>query len=276
VSGTARTKRKNARSLHKSSVKGSSLLWLALGLLAAGPVRAQDNYEIQVYGADLVPTGYTMVELHSNYTFSGASTSRHALHETLEITHGFSDWLEIGFYAFTSAQPGAGWQWVGDHIRPRISAPAHWHWPVGVSLSQEIGYQRRAYSPDTWTWEIRPIVDRRFGPVYLSLNPTIDRSLRGADAGAGFAFSPNALVSVDVSHRVNAAVEYYGAFGPLNDFDPLAQTEQQLVPAVNLDLGPEWEFNLGLGFGLTSATDRLLLKMILGRRLGGGPHRDAP
>ena len=29
---------------------------------------AQDNYEIQVYGSETVPTGKTMVELHSNYT----------------------------------------------------------------------------------------------------------------------------------------------------------------------------------------------------------------
>jgi hypothetical protein len=241
---------------------------VALALLAARPAIAQDNYEIQVYGADLVPTGNTMVELHSNYTFNGQSMSRHAEHETVEITHGFTDWLEVGFYAFTSVQPGLGWDWVGDHIRPRISAPARWHWPVGVSLSQEIGYQRRAYSADTWTWEIRPIVDRRFGPVYVSLNPTLERSLNGANAGAGFEFSPNAQVGVDVSPRVNAALEYYGGFGPIGHFDPFQQTQQQLFPAVNLNLGPDWEFNLGMGFGLTSATDRFLMKVILGRRLG--------
>ena len=30
--------------------------------------RAQDNYEIQVYGSDLVDPAHTMVELHSNFT----------------------------------------------------------------------------------------------------------------------------------------------------------------------------------------------------------------
>ena len=267
---TAGRKRKKGGSFHEVGVKESSLVLLVLALFGARPGLAQDNYEIQVYGAELVPTGITMVELHSNYTFSGPSSSRHALHETLEITHGFADWLEVGFYVFTSAQSGTGWQWVGDHIRPRISAPARWHWPVGVSLSQEIGYQRRAYSSDTWTWEIRPIVDRQFGPVYVSLNPTLDRSLRGANAGEGFEFSPNAQINVDLTPRVNAALEYYGGFG---DFPPLGQTAQQLFPAVNLDFGPDWEFNLGLGVGLTSATDRLLLKVIFGRRLGG---RSAP
>lgn len=249
----------------------------AIGLVAMSrPARAQDNYEIQVYGSDLVPRGATMVELHSNYTFrasgdttGGVRSALHAVHETLELTHGFSEWLEVGFYVFTSADPRVGWQWVGDHVRPRLSVPERWHWPVGVSLSQEIGYQRRVYAPDTWTWEIRPIVDRRFGPAYVSLNPVLDRSLKGPGAGAGFGFSPNALVSLDVSRRVTVALEYYGAFGPIGDPAPINQTEQQLFPAVNIDFGPDWEFNAGVGVGLTPATDRLLAKMILGRRFGG-------
>lgn len=246
-----------------------------LALLGAAPsLRAQDNYEIQVYGSELVPPDVTMLELHSNYTFdgqpgsAGVLTSRHALHETVEITHGFNEWLEVGFYIFTSTQSGTGLEWVGDHVRPRISAPARWHWPVGVSLSQEIGYQRRAYAEDTWTWEIRPIVDRRFGPLYVSLNPVFDRALKGPGAGAGFGFSPNAQATLDVSRRVTAALEYYGGFGPLNDLAPLDRSAQQIIPAVDLNLGDDWEFNLGLGVGLTPATDRLLVKMILGRRLG--------
>ena len=39
----------------------------------AYPSRAQDNYEIQVYGAELVESGHTMVELHSNFTFQGSN-----------------------------------------------------------------------------------------------------------------------------------------------------------------------------------------------------------
>jgi hypothetical protein len=50
---------------------------------------------------------------------------------------------------------------------------------VGASLSTEFGYQRAAFSPDTWTWEIRPIVDRKIGPRYLDVNPTLDRSFHG-------------------------------------------------------------------------------------------------
>jgi hypothetical protein len=85
--------------------------------------------------------------------------------------------FETGFYAFTSAQSGQGWQWVGSHIRPRVAIPESWHWPVGVGLSTEIGYQRPLFSSDTWTIEIRPIIDKKLGRWYWSFNPTFDRSL---------------------------------------------------------------------------------------------------
>ena len=139
------------------------LVALLLFLLPAASLRAQGNYEVQVYGAEMVPPTRTMVELHSNFTFEGSKTEvdgvrpdNHALHETIEITQGFTSWFETGFYIFMSYRAGEGYQWVGDHIRPRIRVPEEWHWPVNMSLSTEIGYQRRSYSPDTWTWEIRP------------------------------------------------------------------------------------------------------------------------
>jgi len=241
---------------------------LTLGLAAPAP--AQDNYEIQVYPSELVAPRITMVELHSNYTINGLPESQGALHETVEITHGFTEWLEVGFYTLTSAGSvnGSGWEYVGNHLRPRVAIPERWHWPVGLSLSNEIGYQRGKFSADTWSWEIRPIVDQRLGRWYWSLNPVFDVSLQGANAGKGAEFAPNAQMAVDLSPKVNIALEYYASFGPVSGFPPLSQTYQQLFPAVNLDLGPAWEFNAGLGFGLTPATDPLLVKVILGRRLG--------
>jgi hypothetical protein len=143
-----------------------------------GHGRAQGNFEMQVYGSETVEPGKTMFELHSNSAIKGTTTkedgvfpTQHAVHETIEITHGFTPWFETGFYLFTSIQPEAGWKWVGDHIRPRVRAPEGWHLPVGLSLSTEIGYQQRAFSTDTWTLEIRPIIDKQWGPWYASFNP---------------------------------------------------------------------------------------------------------
>ncbi len=251
---------------------------LRLALLAAVPVvllHAQGSYEIQVYGSELVSPGATMVELHSNFTFEGSKTvvdgqypTEHQEHETLEITHGFSDWFELGFYVFTSVDSRVGWQWVGDHIRPRVAVPESWKWPVGVSLSAEFGYQRAVYSPDTFTLELRPIVDKTLGRWYLCFNPVLDRSFHGPSVSEGLTFSPNVKVGYDVTKAANAGFEYYGNLGPVTGFDPLIQQQQQIFAVTDLNVSPKWEFNFGVGFGLTGATDHILVKMILGRRYG--------
>jgi hypothetical protein len=246
------------------------------GIVAWAPVlRAQDNYEIQVYGSDLVPPGATMFELHSNFTTHsgvdlepGQYSTHDAEHETLEITHGFSDIFELGYYNFTTIQPGTGFAWVGTHLRPRFAAPARWGWPVGVSISQEFGYQKAAYSADTWTYEFRPIVDQRLGRWYWAVNPSLEFALHGPDASKGAEFSPNIEAAYDVSRRVNLALEYYGNFGEVFHPDAFASTEQELFPAINYDFGPDWEFNAGIGIALTHHTDVVGLKVILGRRVG--------
>jgi hypothetical protein len=220
-----------------------------------------------------------MVELHSNYTVSGTNAapgSRFAAdgteptsgaqHETIEITQGFNDWFETGFYIFTSAHSGFGYEWVGDHIRPRFRIPERWHWPVGVSLSNEIGYQRARFSPDTWTWEIRPIVDKQLGPWYLSFNPTLDRSWHGPSISKGVEFSPNFKFSYNITKQIAAGLEYYGSLGNITGFDPLRDQQQDFFPTIDLNVSPKWEINFGVGIGATSATDHLIVKWIIGRR----------
>jgi Putative MetA-pathway of phenol degradation len=240
-------------------------------------MKAQDNYEIQVYGSETVAPHRTMVELHSNYTISGSRDvvdgvlpTEGAWHETVEITQGWTPWFETGFYIFTSIPRDRGWQWVGDHIRPRVRVPESWGWPVGVSLSVEAGYQRHAFSEDTWTMEIRPIIDKQLGRWYLSFNPTLDRSFHGPGVSQGVSFSPNFKAGYDFTRRINGGIEYYGALGPVTGFDPFRDQQQQIIPAVDLNLGPNWEFNFGVGVGVTHSTDHLIAKMIIGRRFGFG------
>jgi hypothetical protein len=254
----------------------TALLAALLALALPAVLGAQENYEIQVYGSETMAPGRTMFELHSNWTATGRRVAadgllptNHAVHETVEITHGFTGWSELGVYLFTSAAPGQGWQVVGSHLRPRVRAPESWALPVGLSLSAEFGYQRRDFSEDTWSMELRPIIDKQLGRWYGSLNPTVERAFHGAGTSAGFELSPNAALTYDATSKVNVGVEYYGALGSTRGgLDALGDQEHVLYGVVNLDFGPDWEFNAGYGQGLTHAGDRRVVKLILGRRTG--------
>ncbi len=263
----------------------TSFLLFGLALLGFYPAAAQNNYEIQVYGADTVAPQSTMVELHSNFTVDGSKPlpgsvfaadrlypTNHVEHETLEVTTGLNDWSEVGFYVFTAERDGQGAQWVGDHIRPRVRVPDSWHWPVGASLSMEFGYQRRTFSTDTWTLELRPIIDKSFGRWYLATNLAVDRSFHGQSVNQGVTFAPAGKVSYDFSRVVSAGLEYYADYGTFFDPDTLHNQQQQLFVVSDLNVSPQWEINFGVGVGPTSATDHLIVKGILGRHFDWTHH----
>jgi hypothetical protein len=242
-------------------------------LFCSTTIKAQDNYEIQVYGSETVEKGRTMVELHSNYTANGFTNvvngqlpDNHVVHETIEITHGWTPWFETGFYIFNSIGSEGRTAYVGSHIRPRVAAPESWHWPFGVSISTEFGFQKKAFSANTSTLEIRPIIDKKWNKLYISINPTLDKSFAGPDQNRGLIFSPNIKGSYDITKVVALGLEYYGSTGPFFHYDAFQQQMEQLFAATDLNFNPDWEFNGGIGYGFTKSTEKAIFKIIIGRR----------
>jgi hypothetical protein len=214
-----------------------------------------------------------MVELHSNMAVSGTTQkaegvlpTQHALNESLEIAYGFTSWFETAVYSAVSVQPGMDGQWVGERIFPRVRVPESWGLPFGLGFATAITYQRRPFSRDMWTVEILPIIDKRWGPWYLSANPGVGRSLKGQSTGRGWEFSPSVKGSHDITPKVAVGIECYSSLGAVRGFDPTREQQHTLFSAVDLNLSPEWELNFGAGVGLTPASDALVLKMILGRK----------
>lgn len=251
-----------------------TLAFLSFFILLNLQLKAQDNYEIQVYGSATMGKDTTMVELHSNFTINGSKVTsadgmlptNHAEHETIEITHGWTPWFETGFYFFNSIGSAGRTAYVGSHIRPRVAAPANWNWPMGVSLSTEFGFQKAQFSPNTCTLEIRPIIDKTWNKWYVSLNPTVDKSFAGPDQNRGFIFSPNIKGSYNITKVVALGLEYYGSTGPFFHYDSFHEQDHQLFVATDLNVDPAWEFNAGLGYGFTQAADKTIVKIIIGRR----------
>jgi len=235
---------------------------------------AQENYEIQVYGSQTQPKHTTIFELHSNYTFNGEKEivkgvrpTENALHETVEITHGFADFFEIGFYLFMNYLPDYGYKIIGTHLRPRVMAPAKWNWPIGVSLSAEVGYQSKYYSAEIWSLEIRPIVDKQWNKLYVSFNPVLGVQLKGIEKQSAPSFEPAAKISYAFFRNVAIGAEYYGDFGQLNAFETGAEQGHALYVVMDFLNNNKWELNSGPGFGLTPATDGFIFKILVGRKM---------
>ena len=251
----------------------SLALFVLFSICCSGIVRAQDNYEIQVYASELVEEHHTMFELHSNYTLSGTKVaqdnmfaSNHLVHETIEITHGFSKWFEVGAYVFTSIGSDGRTGFAGTHIRPRFAIPEEYNLPVGISLSTELGYQRLPFFGRRWLAEIRPIIDKKIDQFYFAINTTVDLSL-DKNQHDGLLFNPCFKTSYELNKKIELGLEYYGGLGAFKQFDPIQNQKHSLFGAIDLDFNPDWEFNAGVGYGLTSGTDKWIVKFILGYRL---------
>lgn len=254
----------------------------AMLLYSGKPTPAQsnyENYELQVYGSSVEAPQTTMLELHNVLIADGTKTldgtgfapnglyyTNDSFHETFEVRQGISSWMEASFYVFTSARRGLGWDWVGDHVRSQLRAPDGWHWPVGAGLSVDFGYQRPYYAADTWTLEIRPILDKQAGRWYLAFNPAFVRSIHGQNDAKGFAFAPRVKISRAVTRYISAGVEYYANYGPVEDIYSFRYQQQQIFPTVDLNLSPDWELNFGVGIGVTTSTDDWIYKANIGRR----------
>lgn len=247
---------------------------LTLMLLSFNVLEAQDNYEIQVYGSPTQQKNSTIFESHTNFTFDGEKEvvnnvrpTHHSTHQTIEITTGITDNFEIGAYVFTNITPGYGFNIIGTHIRPRITAPESWKLPIGLSFSAEIGYQKSTYSEDTWSLELRPIIDKQWDKLYAAFNPTFGVALQGFSNNSTPVFQPNVKVSYSFFKTANLGLEYYGSTGYINESIPLVNQVHALYVAYDLVGSVNWEINLGIGVGLTESTDKLVGKIILGRRI---------
>jgi len=248
------------------------IVFTFLSLIAFLVTLAQADNEIQVYASPTVGNNSTIFELHSNYTFKGIKylpdpKSAHYLNESLEITRGFGDNFEMGLYIFTTVNPSGKYEYLGSHIRPRITVPGSWHWKVGASLSAEFGFFRQSTDqPFYWEGEIRPVIDKIINNWYFSLNPNMDFVLNGDDKH--FGFGPQLKTVYTIQEKVGIGFEYYTSIGTFRKINPINEEEHLLGPMIDLYLSPKWEFNGGFLFGLTPNSNRQILKILIGRRVG--------
>jgi hypothetical protein len=233
---------------------------------------AQADNEIQVYASPTIGKNLTIFELHSNYTFKGIKNlpdpkTAHYLNESLEITHGFGENFEMGVYFFTTINPDGKYEYLGSHIRPRITVPQSWKWKVGASLSAEFGFFRPGTNePFQWEGEIRPVIDKTISNWYFSLNPNMDFMLTGPDKH--FGFGPQFKTVYTIQQKVGVGLEYYTALGTFKRIHAFNEEEHLLGPMIDLYLNTKWEINGGFLFGLTPNSNQQVVKLLIGRRIG--------
>jgi len=231
---------------------------------------AIDFYEIQIYDIYTTPPGHLTLELHSNTvnTATGVEAKEalhpYQIHETLEATYGILQWLEIGQY-FATAKLGAGnYEYAGSRTKCHFGIPQTFDWPIRFGGNVELDYMRFAAEENPFSLELRPIVETSIGKFTIVGNLPFSDPFNGPGAHKGFQFSPSGEIVYDLSRWVAPAIEYYGDMGAIAALPSVQRQQHFIVPAANLYLIDRLELNLGVGIGLTRASNGVFLKSIVG------------
>lgn len=256
-----------------------SLSILLLVLFAAGSeARAQDPFEIQVYEYETVPKGLWSLETHINYIGKGTrkfegpvAPTNDQFHLAFELTRGITENFEMAGYLVLAHRPGGDTlDYVAWRLRPRVSVPKAWHWPVDVSMSLEFGFPRKVYEENSVTLELRPIIEKKIGRFQIDVNPTVGRALRGPGTKEGWDFEPGVRFGYEMNKKLDVSLEYYGSTGAIGDFLPTNEQVHQLFPGGDLKLSENVVWNFGIGVGMTDAGNRLVYKTRVGILFGKG------
>jgi hypothetical protein len=131
-------------------------------------------------------------------------------------------------------------------------------------MNFEFSYNAKHWNERKFTSEIRPIIGWHLHPVDLIVNPIVDTSYYGGLKSLEFV--PASRVAYNLYHKWALALEEYADYGKLRDIMPFNQQAHSIFAVV--DKGTKlMAIEAGIGFGLTSASDKIVLKLILSRDL---------
>jgi hypothetical protein len=252
---------------------GARAWWIAAACLAAQGLAFAQTDEIQVYDAAIAERGKFNLMIHNNFTpdgqkepaFPGAVESNHALVGVAEWAYGVTDWFEQGLYLpLYSFSHNDGATYNGFKLRWLFVRPHADDHKFFYGVNFEFSVNRPQWDPRHYTSEVRPIVGWHLKPIDIIVNPIMDTAYTGGFKSLEFA--PAVRVAYNFSPKWAGAVEEYAGYGPLRDFYPGREQSHQIWAVANHS-GKVVNIETGIGFGLTSASDKVTLKFMISRDL---------
>jgi hypothetical protein len=252
---------------------------MALGLLWAATAAAQTD-EIQVYDGGLAGPAVLNLTLHNNYVvdggktpaFEGAVTADRSWNGVLEWALGATEWFEAGLYLpLYSHDHRQGWELDGFKLRTLFAVPDADHRRFFYGSNFEFSFNARKWDAARFTSEVRPIIGWHLGRFDVIANPILDTAY---DGFGNLDFAPALRLAFNFRGAWTVAAEEYADLGPLRGFQAVRDQSHQLFAVLHHRGGLDVE--AGIGFGLTSGSDELTIKLILSRDLKARKRVQAP
>lgn len=249
------------------------LLAIGVALIALPGVMLAQTDEIQVYDGAIAEVGTFNLTWHNNFTpdglktpaFPGGLVNNRNLNGVTEWAYGVTDWFEAGLYMpLYSLSEARGPSINGGKVRFLFTVPHADQRRFFYAVNFEFSYNSQHWDPRTYTSEIRPILGVHLHPVDIIVNPILDNSWYGGFKSLDFA--PATRIAYNLNDRWAVAVEEYADAGPLRQFYPTGEQFHQVWGV--FDHATKFaNIEAGVGIGVTGASDKVTLKLMLSRDL---------
>ena len=243
---------------------------ICASLVSGSRVLAQSD-EIQVYTGELESPGKANLTIHANYTpngrtiaeFPGGVVPERSLNGAFEWAYGVNQWFEAGTYlpVYTLTRDRK-LQLDGVKLRTLFALPHAESRSFFYGVNFELSFNSMRWDETRNSGEIRPIIGARRDGWELIVNPILDTSFDGLGS---LEFAPCVRLAYNPSPGLALAIEHYADFGPLEHGDRGEKQEHNLFAVADF-ARKHFDLETGIGFGLTKASDNLILKTIFAHR----------
>ena len=245
-----------------------TLLCFSVAALAApGVARAQSD-EIQVYDGGLAEVGKFNLTWHNNFTpkgiadpaFPGANVSDKSFNGVTEWAYGVTPWFEAGLYLpLYSYDKNNGGTYNGFKLRALFAVPHAEDRKFFYGANFEFSINQKNWDENRYSSEIRPIIGWHLKPWDIIINPILDTEYDGVK---NLDFAPAMRIAYNFTDKWALSAEEYSDYGPLHALYGGSDQAHMIYAVVNHTM-KFMEIEAGIGVGLTSATDKVTMKLLL-------------
>lgn len=254
-----------------------TILAVILCFITTPTLAVTQTDEIQVYDGEISPPGIINLMIHNNFTpkgrttpsYPGAIVANHSYQATAEFAYGVTPWMEQGLYlpVTSPSSTNDGSTINGFKIRELFARPNSRDHTFVYAANFELSFNRHYWESRTVTSEIRPIIGAHLKRWDILYNPIFDTDYVGGFGN--FQYNPSGRLAYNPDKEWSIAAEEYDGFGPLQGFLPLSQQFHEVWATTDYSgtrfLGLSVE--TGVGYGLTAASDKWTVKLMLSRNL---------
>jgi len=231
------------------------------------PARAQTD-EIQVYNGELTDVGKFNLTWHNNFTpkgittpaFPGANVADKSFNGVTEWAYGVTPWFEAGLYLpLYSYDKNNGATYNGFKLRTLFAVPHAADRTFFYGVNFEFSINQKNWDDNRFSSEIRPIIGWHLKPWDIIINPILDTEYDGVK---NLDFAPAMRIAYNFSEKWALSAEEYSDYGPLHALYGTSEQAHMIYGVVNHTM-KFLEIEAGVGVGLTSATDKVTMKLLL-------------